>query len=362
MRSSFGRLAQEIREKRGIIQSDFASRIGESLPWVSDLEHRRTNINEAFIARYIVALECSGGEISALREHANLSNSSLAAENRNLPHSTLHALLAHFGERLSDTTAAGIRQLLVAELGPQVAILEFSGRRSPARTGTRAIGNKAASPDITARRFIDLCLLAERSRTEYSHRKYRLNIETFLAKAGMAKTALDVDIREGLPSYADGAFVCLVGHADGHTILITKDGYQAAVRGNPVHRHAICHEFAHHILHGALLQTEGECHLPVQDLAKPSGPSRIQDRGPTGQTQDTVIDVEAECFATMLLVPWGEFLKGTLLCHLAADFGAQQGEVERCARYVRNPAVLTEFRKTLWDRGERKHPIFLRGE
>ena len=52
MRSSFGRLAQEVRFKKGITQSDFAVAIGESLSRVSQLEHQRTSINDTVIVGF----------------------------------------------------------------------------------------------------------------------------------------------------------------------------------------------------------------------------------------------------------------------------------------------------------------------
>ena len=88
----------------------------------------------------------------------------------------------------------------------------------------------------------------------------------------------------------------------------------------------------------------------------PLTPQEIFKHLPTNNT--TLEEVEAECFATMLLVPWTEFLKGTEPKYLAKDFGEQKDQVELYARYFKNPAVINKFRQVLWERGDKNHSIF----
>lgn len=363
MRSSFGRLAQDVRVRKGITQSAFAATIGESLSRVSQLEHQRTSINDAVIGKYIEALDLDGEEICKLRRFADFSNSRLSAKNKNLKHDSIHALLAQFGDKLSDRTVDGIRKLIMNDLDPnlalEVATLEFSNTHSASK---RSVGRKPKKlpprPTLTLERFVELCLLAEDHRGKFEDPDTRkMNLEHLLASESARDERFDFDIVEVLPPYAQGAFACIVGTADGHIILLEEEGYKMAVRGSGFRRHVICHEYAHHVLHAKLLASTAETYLPIQEWAKIREESE-ETTGSICQIVDTQEELEAECFATMLLVPWKEFLKGTEPKYLARDFGEQQGEIGRYARYFKNPAVINRFREILWGRGEKNHPIF----
>jgi transcriptional regulator with XRE-family HTH domain len=364
MRSSFGRLAQDVRVQKGITQSAFAASIGESLSRVSQLEHQRTSINDAVIGKYIEALDLDGEAICKLRRFADFSNSRLAAKNKNLQHDSIHALLKQFGDKLSASTVEGIRNLIIKDLDPdlalEVASLEFSSNQSVRKQGTgRKPRRLPTRPTLALERFVELCLLAEEHRARFTDpNTRRMNIEYLLASESSRTEKFDFDVLEALPPYAQGAFACIVGTSNGHVILLEEEGYELAVRGSGFRRHVICHEFAHHVLHARLLDSKAETYLPIQEWAK-----KRDDGENTSsmicQFVDTPEEVDAECFATMLLVPWTEFLKGTEPKYLAKDFGEQQGEVERYARFFKNPAVINRFRQILWERGEKNHPIFL---
>ena len=131
-----------------------------------------------------------------------------------------------------------------------------------------------------------------------------------------------------------------------------------AVKGSGFRRHVICHEYAHHVLHERLLTSSAENYLPPQAWAKIKNDGANGDTSTIRQIIDTPEEIDAECFATMLLVPWTEFVKGTEVKYLARDFGEQQDQVEKYARYFKNMAVINEFRQELWERGETDHPIF----
>lgn len=361
MRSSFGRLALEIRVKKGISQSKFATEIGESLSRVSQIEHQRTSISDSVIGKYITALDLNGDEICQLRRFADFSNSRLSAKNKNLKHDSIHALLAQHGDKLSELTIEGIRNLIMRDLDPdlalEVATMEFSSNQSVSKRRSKKLAQKGR-PSLTLDQFVDICLLAETHRAKFSDPDIRkLNIERLLCCAAAQDNRFDFDLLDQLPSYASGAFACIVGTTAGHTILLEQQAYMMAVRGSVFRRHVICHEYAHHVLHGEMLSSTSEVYLPPQEWAKIK-----ESVGETTETicqvVDTMEEAEAECFATMMLVPWTEFIKGTELKHLANDFGEQLTEVERYARYFKQTAVLNKFREVLWTRGEKTHPIF----
>ncbi len=364
MRSSFGRLAQEIRVRKGITQSAFAAAIGESLSRVSQLEHERTNINDLVIGKYIAALDMSGDEVCKLRRFADFSNNRLSAKNKNLKHESIHALLAQHGEKLSARAVEGIRKLIMQDLGPdlamEVATLEYANTHSASKLRNVRKPKKFVRPILLLRRFVELCLLAEEHRARFTDPNTRkINLEDLLASEADRDEKFDFDIVDVLPTYAKGAWACIVGTAQGHTILLQEEGYKMAVRGSGFGRHVICHEYAHHVLHGKLLASDAETYLPVQEWAQVKD-EKEETNGMICQVVDTPVEVDAECFATMLLVPWTEFLKGTEPKYLARDFGEQQDEVERYAWFFKNQAVINRFREVLWERGEKDHPIFLR--
>lgn len=363
MRSSFGRFAQDVRVRKGITQSAFAVAIAASLSRVSQLEHQRTSINDAVIGKYIEVLDLDGEEICKLRRFAEFSNSRLSAKNKNLKHDSIHALLAQHEEKLSERTVEGIRNLIMQDLDPdlalEVATLEYANTHSASKQGAgRKPKKMPPRPTLMLERFVELCLLAEEHRARFTDPDTRkMNLEHLLASEAVHDEKFDFDVVDVLPSYAKGAWACIVGTAEGHTILLEEEGYKMAVRGNGFRRHVICHEYAHHVLHAKLLASTAETYLPIQEWAKIKEESE-EATGTIRQVVDTPEEVDAECFATMLLVPWTEFLKGTEPKYLAKDFGEQQGEVERYAQYFKNRAVLNKFREVLWERGEKNHPIF----
>lgn len=365
MRSSFGRFAQEVRVRKGITQSAFAVTIGESLSRVSQLEHQRTSINDSVLGKYIEALDLNGEEVCKLRRFADFSNSRLSAKNKNLTHDSIHALLAQFGDKLSGKTVESIRRLIMSDLDPnlasEAATLEFSSTQSSSkRELVRNAGKKSLRPTLSLERFVEICLLAEEHRARFTDRDTRkMSVEQLLAAESCRDERFDFEVVEALPTFARGAFACIVGTIDGHTILLEEEGYKLAARGSGFRRHVICHEYAHHVLHSELLTSTAETYLPIQEWAKIADENEAS-TDTICQIVDTQEEIEAECFATMILVPWMEFIKGTEPKYLAKDFGEQQGEIERYARYFKNQAVINGFRQVLWERGERQHPIFQR--
>ncbi len=364
MRSSFGRFAQGVRVRKGITQSTFAAAIGESLSRVSQIEHQRTSINDTIIAKYITVLDLDGNETCKLREYAEFSNRRLSAKKKNLSHDSLHALLGQFGDKLSEQTVEDIRKLIVRDLDPELAVtaatLEFSSNKAVRKQRKEKPSQKAKTrPTLSLVRFVELCLLAEKHRAKFTDPNTRkLNVEQLLAFASAEDDRFDYDILDALPSYATGAFACIVGTAAGHIVLLEEAGFMMAIRGSGFRRHVICHEYAHHVLHTELLASESQVYLPIQEWAKIRDRTDESITSAIHQVVDTVEEEEAECFATMILIPWIEFLKGTGERYLAKDFGDDLGSVNRYAPYFKNAAVINKFREVLWERGDKDHPIF----
>lgn len=360
MRSTFGKQAQKRRMEMRMSQTEFAGKVGESLSRVSQLEHQRVHISDDVVGKYIEVLDCNGSQAHTLREYAEYSNSRLTAQRRNLPHDDLHALLSQFGGRLTSSSISKIKRIIADEIGEYVTTLEFSNTRSRQIKGRS--NKKFHRPPLDPERFVDICLRAEEIRSETCLNNEKLNVEHFLELRSLRDNHFDVDIVEVLPTYSEGAYACLVGQKNTNVLLVEEERYVAACKNQSFGRHVLMHEYAHHVLHSDLLKTDTECYLPPQALAVCS----TEDLSSVSDTMianvvDTSIEVEAECFATVLLVPWPAFMKGTELIHLSRDFGEQLDEVKRYAPYFKNPRVIDLFKKKLWERGKRDHFIFARG-
>jgi hypothetical protein len=200
-------------------------------------------------------------------------------------------------------------------------------------------------------------LLAEEIRQRFCGEMQKLDIGLALDRLCILDATFDYQIEESMPSHLDGAFACILGHSEGHTVLMEEWRFLGALNGVHFARHVVAHELAHHFLHADRLASTVAIYLPPQELSKNS-PASYGSEKKIEQVVDTIEEVEAECFATFLLVPWVALLKGTEPRYLAQDYGEQQGEIERYAAYFKNPAVLDAFRQILWDRGQKQHPIF----
>jgi Zn-dependent peptidase ImmA (M78 family) len=209
----------------------------------------------------------------------------------------------------------------------------------------------------TPKRFAEICLFAEDLRSQVARETSALDIGLSLEKLCSENSKLDYCVVERLPSYMDGAFACIIGELDGHTLFVEEKRFISAENGVLFARHVIGHELAHHYLHPDLLASDQRIFLPPQGLSK-NLPELIDTNGQIEQVVDTIVEAEAELFATMFLVPWVAYLKGTSSYYLSKDYGEQPKEVERYVNFFKNPSVINALREALWNRGVRRHVIF----
>lgn len=354
MRSAFGKYCEELRVQRKMTQSEFSRRSGYSLSRISNIEYQRSNISDDVIGVYISVLDCSGEECCNLRKLAEFSNGLRRHNSRSERVAPLQTMLEQFRERISPDAVKQIQKILERETGEQLEKLCFSSNQG---TQGQTKKRRARRPDLSPERFVEIALRALEVRRCVCNDFKKVEIDWALQVLSTREDNLDFKIDECLPTYLDGAFACIVGHADGHTILVEQSRFLQAINGVLFSRHAVGHELAHHFLHAHLLQGEKEVVFEPQELAKNSAKEIGTDRQ-IEQVVDNIVEAEAECFATLFLVPWEAFLKGTHDKYLASDYGEQQREVERYSRYFRNPAVLDAFRSALWTSGIKRHPIF----
>ncbi|WP_372573840.1 helix-turn-helix domain-containing protein [Ruegeria jejuensis] len=355
MRSSFGRYAQKLRADRGMSQKEFAEAAGIALSRVSNLEYQRTAISDDVIGGYIKTLSLNGEEAHQLRTRANFSDSVRKKTANNEAQPTLQAMIELYGDKISPSGLAKIQRVIEDELQEDLAALRFSSNQTPvARTRS---AKRAKRPGLLAGRFADLCLRAAQVRIRFAGNTEALKLGRVLEALAASDERFDYRVELALPSVAEGAFACILGDRNGHTLLLEEERYLAAERGQQFARHVICHELAHHFLHGKLLASKSELCFPPQQLAMNSI-SMLGTSQQIEQVVDSVVEAEAECFATLFLVPWEAFMKGTHAKYLASDFGEQQGEVERYFGYFSQDSVIDALRSKLWERGDRDHPIF----
>jgi transcriptional regulator with XRE-family HTH domain len=355
MRSTFGRFAMELRARRGMSQTEFSARVGLSLSRICNIEFQRAAVSDDVVREYIASLNCSGDEAHELRKRATFANSIKRATQNGVSNPPLLALFEQFSERVSPKAAAEIQRILERETGESVESLAFSSNQR--QVGSKATKRIAKEPSILPIRFVEICLIAHKNRLIICNDMARLDVALALEKLSVIEDKLDYRVRENMPSYMDGAFACIVGEQDGHTILIEEKRFVSAANGVHFARHVIGHEIGHHYLHPELLVSSGEVFLAPQELAKNTCDMISSDRQ-IAQVIDSITELEAEVFATFFLVPWTAFFKGTAVHHLANDYGEQLGEVKRYAPYFKNRAVIDAFKNALWLRGERQHVLF----
>lgn len=353
MRSSYGRFAQQLRLKRGMNQKEFAELSGMSMSHISNLEHQRAHLNDEVIGTYIKVLDCTGPEAHELRKRAETSNRIRKHPEPNAPTTPLEVLFQQFGSRLSQEARLEIQKILEAETGERLQDLTFASNRSKKHAKKRIIRR----PSLLPERLAEIAILAEKARLGVCGEMEKVDIGLALERLSHTENGLDYEVREALPPQLEGAFAAILGHSQGHTILLEEERFRGAINGVHFARHVVAHEVAHHYLHASLLESESELYLAPQELAK-NGPADMGSSGQIEQVVDTIEEEEAECFATFFLVPWPTFLKGTEYRYLADDYGEQQRTVERFGKYFNNKAVLDAFRWALWNNGVRRHPVF----
>ncbi|MCC5987852.1 MAG: helix-turn-helix transcriptional regulator [Pararhodobacter sp.] len=361
MRTAFGKKAQELRARISLTQTEFAKRIGESLSRVSQLEHGRVSVSDAVVNKYIKALKCDGDSAHALRQFAYYSNSRLDAEKNEIPHKDIYSILASLGDKIKPETARQIRKLIDKDLGDIAPSLKFSNTRSVAiekKRGSKQPHTKKR-PSLDPNRFAFLCVLSEEIRSQFANDISRLNVELFLEGMCIKDSSFNIDILPELPSYAEGAYACIVGQKDGNILLIEEDRYIIASKSD-FGRHSLLHEYSHHVLHSELLVTDSTSYLPPTDTSKLSKANLVTDcdTTPIYDVVDTVVEVEAETLATLLLVPWTQMTRSTEDFYLSRDFGEQKVKIRWLRRFLKQPAVVNAIKKVLWEKGYKDHPFF----
>jgi Zn-dependent peptidase ImmA (M78 family) len=355
MRTGFGRFAMELRSKRGVSLSRFSDLINLSAPRICNIEFGRAPASDDVVSCYIKALDLNGNEAHELRTRANFSNGMQRSKEEDHENPPLRALFDVFASQLSPKAAAEIQSIIERESGRTVKSLAFAS--SQMKEKTAKAGRPRTRPVPGPKRFVEICLLAEKVRSAIAAETSPVKIGLALELLASADERLDYRVVEDLPSFMSGAFACIFGERDGHVILIESDRFKSAEKGVYFVRHVIGHELGHHFLHPDLLESDGDIYLAPQALSQ-NKPEMIGTERQIQQVVDTIEEAEAELFATMFLVPWSAYLKGTGLKYLASDYGEQIDEVKRYAPYFRNPAVVDAFKRALWESGSRFHPIF----
>jgi transcriptional regulator with XRE-family HTH domain len=355
MRTGFGRFAMELRSKKGISLSRFSELVGMSASRVCNIEFGRAPATDDVVGCYIKALDLKGDDAHDLRTRATFSNGLKRSHEGDRKNPTLHAFFEAFANQLSPKAAAEIQGILERESGRTVKSLAFASNQMISKAP------KTRKPQLrplpSPKRFVEICLLAEKLRSTVASETSPVKIGLALEHLATMDRSLDYKVVETLPSFMKGAFACIVGERDGHLILIEARRFVSAEKGVYFVRHVIGHELGHHYLHPHLLKSDSEVYLAPQALSK-NTPEMIGTESQIEQVVDTIEEAEAELFSTMFLVPWTAYLKGTGLNYLAKDYGEQQDEVKRYAPHFKNRAVVDAFKFALWEEGIRQHPVF----
>lgn len=352
MRSGFGKAAQQIRAQRGMTQSEFAEKTGWSLSRISNIEFQRAAVSDDVLRVYLDVLKTTGKEANLLRKLARFSNEVMKQERSEAENPTLIAMMRQFGDKLPPKALAEIQEIIERETGEQVSSLTFANTKMKNK---RVVTRKKLTPSL--KRFVQICILASRLRQRHCLETHKLNLGMVLEKMSVENEDFDYRISEKLPTVARGAFAVIVGESHGVTLHFEESRFKNMIGGTHFCRHVVAHEIAHYILHRDMLASNNEMAFEPQTLAQNS-PQMVGETSVVKQVVDTVEEAEAECFATFLLVPWEAYLRGTKASYLSKDFGEQIEEIKRYIPFLKQKAVIEEFKEQLWIAGERTHPIF----
>jgi transcriptional regulator with XRE-family HTH domain len=355
MRTAFGRYAMTLRATKGVSQTDFCRRIGSSLPRVSNIEHGRVAVSTDVVNSYITGLNCSGAEAHELMKLADFSNTHRNLSESGAQHPGLLALFKQFGDRISPHAAAEIQRILEHETGEKVSVLTLASNQMSAKGSSARRFKKPFS--LLPKRFAQICFIASDVRRLVTDDLHRVKFEVALEKLGSSFDNFDYDVLENLPSFAQGAFACIVGERNGNVLMIEADRYASALNGVYFARHVLAHEIGHQVLHPHLLMSNGSIYLAPQALAKNTAETATSN-GRIFEVIDTLEEAEAEAFATLFLVPWESFLKGTGTKFLTDDYGEEQDTVKTFSFHFKNRAILEALAGELVRRGCRHHPVF----
>jgi transcriptional regulator with XRE-family HTH domain len=355
MRTGFGRYALELRVKRGISLSKFSEIVSLSPQRVCNIEFGRAPVSDDVVGSYIQALNLNGTEAHELRVKANFSNGLKRSSEEQHQHPPLRAFFDLFANQLSPKGAAEIQKILERESGLSIKSLAFASNQMAGRNPR--VRRHGTRPLPLPKRFAEICLLAEEKRNLVAEEMSPVKMGLAVERLAASEKFLDFQVVDELPSIMGGAFACILGEKAGHTITIEARRFLSADKGVHFARHVIAHEIAHHYLHPQLLESEGEVYLSPQSLSR-NTPEMIGTDRQVEQVVENIIESEAEIFATMFLVPWTAYLKGTGLNYLAWDYGEQLDEVKRYAPHFKNRAVIDAFKGALWSRGTRIHAVF----
>lgn len=326
-----------------------------SLSRISNIEFERVTVSDDVVGVYIAALDCTGVEALELRKRAIFSNNVRKGKEDGIRYPPLLAMFEQFSDRISPKAASEIQRILERETGETVETLAFSSTQK--FSGSNRGKRKFERPQLLPKRFAEICLLAFEIRQKVCGEMAKVDIASAIERLAVDATKLDYRVVDRLPSFSDGAFACIVGEEDGHTILVEEARFGSACRGVHFARHVVAHEIGHYYLHSDLLVSSGMVFFAPQQLAKNTCDMIGSDQQ-ICQVVDNITEVEAEAFATLFLLPWTAFLKGTSIRYLADDYGEQYEEVSRYAAYFKNAAVIDAFKSALWARGDKKHIIF----
>ncbi|MEJ6392359.1 helix-turn-helix domain-containing protein [Gymnodinialimonas sp. 2305UL16-5] len=357
MRSGFGKRALELRLLRGLSQTDFSKRTSYSLQRISNIEHQRSNISDDVVGTYIRVLNASGQEADALRKLARFSNAERRQEGENRVLHPLQAMMAEFGEKISPKSAAKIQEILEQETGERLATLRFASNQAADKKSKSRKSQRSGWSEITPRNMVDICDLSLEFRRQFVADSKKLDVGHLLEQLSHTNSRFDYQVVETMQAQLNGAFACIKGHVDGHTVVLEAERFGSALRGVTFARHVICHEVAHHRLHAGMLESDQEIYALPQSISRNSA-RMIGTDEQIRQVVDTVEEAEAELFAAGLLVPWVAHLKGTELRYLADDYGEELGTLKRFNHFLMQDSVLDGLRERLWLRGERQHLIF----
>lgn len=389
MRNSFGKRAERLREALKMSLHDFSQKLNVSHARVSQLEHGKVKISQETVDKYVELLRPSEDDQSELRAEASYSNNRLLFKQKSLSDDKLLALYTTYAPILSDELKAKIENMILEDVEVQglplgsnhkgkipnpASVRQLSRAMNSKSTPKHRKVNKREKPTISTRRFAELATISEEKRQAFVRGNEAVNACDFLQWACVQDPLLDVDICEIMPDHAGQSYACIVGLPDGHSIIVEQGYYGSCAQGNYFHNHVLLHEYAHHVLHEKLLETENTVILdphPLSTLLDDAKRTALFDQEFIGSeavsySAPNSVELEAEYFAVLLAVPWvklAEYAVSGVDVESAAtlisrDYNTLRAITETIMWFMRNAGTREAIKRELYMLGVRRHKFF----
>lgn len=289
---------------------ELSRKLGKSLSYLSQVESGSVNFNEALCQDYIVALGLDQRQTDEFCELVRFLNAKRKAPNSTDAGKRLSAIVAIYGDELDQVDIEIIEEMVAQGLGKQ------SDYRK---------GRNASPSRMTPERFLEIFYLAMDQKNRIAKDDELVPVCRLVEKEAAVQPRFKLTFHDKMPERLGDVWACVEHHVEGREAHFLSQNYERAFDGCSFNRHVVAHEFGHYILE----------HKGINFLK----PTMIGKTRSTGSADDPVEELEADIFATLLLVPWRRMVRGDSANELAKRFHAEKKWITKASGMLKVPII-----------------------